>query len=253
MIASLMMYLRPELANATHRLWDAIRQHLTDAGIRCPEQLDQQTKEISVWMDPELVLSQTCGMPYRLWLRDQVHLVGTPDYGLDDCPAGYYRSAIVVRQDDPRNQLAQFQEAVFAYNQTHSQSGYAAPHWHIHPHGNWFTNRLQTGQHRLSALAVAENKADIAALDAMSWQLMQRYEPFTSRLRVLEWTDPTPGLPLITGKCNNPDVVFEAVQRGINDLEESDRKALSLKGLVKIPISDYLAIKNPPGDYPITG
>jgi len=71
-------------------------------GIDSPEKLSQDAEEFSVWRHPELVLSQTCGMPYRIWLHGHVELVGTPNFGIDNCPAGYYRSALVVRADDAR-------------------------------------------------------------------------------------------------------------------------------------------------------
>ena len=175
MIASLMMYLRPQLVDAHDRFWVLIRQNLADAGIDAPAQLSQDADEFHVWKHPQLALSQTCGMPYRLWLHDKVSLVGTPDYGLEECPPGYYRSALVVRKSDRRSDPTAFRDAVFAYNQTFSQSGYAAPYWHLRPHGFWFDNRLHTEQHLLSAKAVAEGRADIASLDGTSWRLMEKY------------------------------------------------------------------------------
>lgn len=245
MIASLMMYRRAALDGAHIRLWDLIRHELSTRGMDAPTALSQDTEEFSVWRDPDLVLSQTCGMPYRIWLHDTVHLVGTPDYGLDGCPAGYYRSALVVRSDDPRSTVAAFRDGIFAYNQTFSQSGYAAPYWHLHPHGFWFENRLHTGQHLLSATSVAEGRADIAALDAVSWRLMQAHEPFAQKLRVLDWTAPTPGLPLITGAKNDPELVFDAVAAAIAALDAADRSALGLRGIVAIKKAEYLAVRNP--------
>ena len=248
MIASLMMYRRPELAGVHNRYWALIRQNLTEAGIDSPAELSQEAEEFNVWQHPELVLSQTCGMPYRIWLHDRVALVGTPDFNLQDCPPGYYRSAIIVRADDPRKHIEEFRDAVFAYNQTFSQSGYAAPYWHVIPEGFWFENRLHTGQHLISARAVAENRADIAALDGVSWRFMQEYEQFASALRVLQWTSPTPGLPLITAKSADPQKIFGAVERAINQLRRNDREKLGLAGIVRIPQADYLAIPNPPAD-----
>lgn len=246
MIANLMMYARTELAAETNRLWKAIRAALGDNGIRAPDTLSQDTLEFAVWTDPTLVLSQTCGMPYRLWLHDRVSLIGTPDYGVEDAPAGYYKSAFVVRTDDPREALPEFETATFAYNQKFSQSGYAAAYAACKPFGFWFKDSLQTGQHRGSAQAVAEGRADIAALDAVSWSLMRRYDRFADHLRVLTWTTPTPGLPLITAQHDLSERMFDAVQEAICTLSVTDRETLLLKGLVHIPIAHYLAVPNPP-------
>jgi ABC-type phosphate/phosphonate transport system substrate-binding protein len=245
MIANLMMYQRPQLVAAHTRYWALIRKHLTAVGIPSPETLSQDAEEFFVWNHSELVLSQTCGMPYRTWLHDKVQLVGTPDFGLADCPAGYYRSAIIVRADDTRTQVTDFKDAVFAYNQTFSQSGFAAPFWHLKPSGFWFENRLHTEQHRQSAQAVATGRADIASIDAVTWRDIEIYEPFARTLRVLEWTKPTPGLPLITALGNDADLVFGAVQRAISDLDADCKTQLGIKGIVKIPKNDYLNVRNP--------
>ncbi|QDG77630.1 phosphate/phosphite/phosphonate ABC transporter substrate-binding protein [Labrenzia sp. PHM005] len=246
MIANLMMYQRPQLVGAHNRFWALIRTALRERGIDSPETLSQDAEEFSVWRDPKLVLSQTCGMPFRTWLHEDVALVGTPDYGLEGCPPGYYRSALVVRDDDPRDTLDAYRDACFAYNQHFSQSGYAAPYWHLMPRGFWFENRLHTEQHLNSAHAVAEGRADIASLDAQSWRLMERYEPFAKQLRVLDWTEPTPGLPLITALKDQSAAIFGAVEQAITSLGDEDRSLLGVKGIAMIAKENYLAIPNPP-------
>ncbi len=248
MIASLMMYARPELADAHNRYWALIRENLHDAGIASPANLSQNAEEFHVWQHPDLVLSQTCGMPYRLWLHGKTALAGTPDFGIAGCRPGYYNSAIVVRRDDPRESVSAFRDARFVYNHTFSQSGYAAPYWHVRPEGFWFEDRQQSGGHLHSARTVAAGGADIAALDAVSWRLMLEYEPWASDLRVLAWTAPTPGLPLITAPGRNADLIFNAVARAIRQLRVDDRARLGLKGIVRIAPDAYLAVPNPPAD-----
>jgi ABC-type phosphate/phosphonate transport system substrate-binding protein len=245
MIANLMMYQRPELVEAHAGFWTLIRKHLAAAGLDSPEALSQNAEEFFVWKHPDLVLSQTCGMPYRTWLHDKVQLVGTPDYGLVNCPAGYYRSAIIVRADDARTAVAAYRDAIFAYNQTFSQSGYAAPFWHVKSEGFWFENRLHTDQHIESARAVATGRADIASIDAVTWRNIETFEPFAADLRILAWTKPTPGLPLITALGNDAFLIFEAVRAAIEELDERSKSQLGIRGIVKIPKEDYLEIANP--------
>ena len=247
MIASLMMYARPELADAHDRYWQLIRAAMSERRMESPIALSQDAEEFDVWNAPDLVLSQTCGMPFRLWLHKNVTLIGTPDYGVRDCPPGYYRSALVVRATDPRNKLAEFRNSVFAYNQTFSQSGYAAPYNHIAGKHIWFENRIQTSGHLMSAKAVATKQADIASLDAVSWRLMRKYEEFADQLRVLEWTEPTPGLPYIAAAGADRHAIFDAVSNAITRLKPADQAALGIRGLIRIPEKDYLAIPNPEG------
>ena len=103
MIASLPMYDRPETAAANDRLWAGIRDRLRAEGLPAPEALIHGASDLwPQWTSPDLVLSQTCGYPYRSRLHGQVLLVGTPDYGVDGCAPGHYRSVFVARADDPR-------------------------------------------------------------------------------------------------------------------------------------------------------
>lgn len=244
MIANLMMYARPELEEAHNRYWQLIRKHLTGHGISSPLTLSQDADEFDVWKHPQLVLSQTCGMPYRLFLHGSVNLVGTPDYGLADCAPGFYRSALITRADRKPAPLASFANATIAYNQTISQSGYAALINHANCHGVSLKPSLQTHSHLQSAFAVADGRADLAALDAVTWRLIEKYEPVASDLAVLEWTEPTPGLPYITAL--DPAPVFDAVSRAIAELPAAMRQSLGIRGLVKIPASEYLKVPNPP-------
>ena len=245
LIASLMMYERPQLEQAHQRLWSLIHRELGDRGIAGPVQLSRPTDEFSVWSDPDLLLSQTCGMPYRTWLHGKVQLVGTPDYDLEGCQPGYYRSAWVVRRNDPKKALTEFAQSIFAYNKPFSQSGYAAAYWHTWAENFWFTRKFQSGAHRQSAEAVADGRADIAALDAVSWRLIQQYDHVARQLRVLEWTDPTPGLPLITSLSQNRCLIRDAVVSALEKLPDSDCSAIGIKGLVTIASEDYLALANP--------
>jgi ABC-type phosphate/phosphonate transport system substrate-binding protein len=245
MIASLMMYNRPELEDAHNTYWALIRNHLADAGIESPASLSQDDEEFSVWKHPALVLSQTCGMPYRLFLHGKVHLVGTPDFALDGCPPGYYNSAIIIHRDNRGSPLQAFANEVFAYNQTISQSGYAAILNHASAQGITFTNPAQTHSHLLSAQAVAEKRAAIASIDAVTWRLIQRYESFVSELTVLDWTEPTPGLPYVTAITQNPTTVFNAVKAAIDELPQAARERLGITDLVDIPDEKYLSIPNP--------
>jgi len=236
------------LRDAHARYWSSIRVGLTAAGIDSPEQLDEITDEVDAWHDPTLVLSQTCGMPYRLGLHKVVQLVGTPDFAVEGCPPGYYRSALVVRRNDTRTNAADFEHGTFAYNQADSQSGFSAPYFHTKPLGFWFSNRTCSGGHLESAEAVAAGVADIAAIDAVSMRLITRYSSSARHLRILEWTAPTPGLPYITSASTRADDIYQAVSAAISNLSAQDRAALGIVGLVKIPSSEYLSIPNPPPD-----
>ncbi len=240
MIAMLGMYDMPALQAANDRLWNLIRAQLGSG----PEHLTRDKDVWTVWRDPKLILAQTCGMPFRTRLHGHVQLVGTPDYGLPGCPPGYYCSVFVSRNDDDRD-LAGLSTGVFAYNESLSQSGWAAPITHmtqanLHPAG-----LLETGGHALSAQAVADGKADFAALDMLTWLMLQQHSNLGTKLRELARTTPTPTLPYITSMGQNPQVVAGAVRAAIDQLCDDDQRLLHIRGLIDIPAAHYLAVPTP--------
>ncbi len=242
MIAMLGMYDMPALQGANDRFWQLIRANL-DYG---PDQLTRNLDCWEIWQSPDLLFAQTCGMPYRTRLHDQVALIGTPDYGLPDCPPGYYQSILVVHTDANGETLADFAASTFAYNDSVSQSGWSGPMTHLRAANLSCGSLLETGGHAASAQAVAEGKADMAGLDALTWMMLQEHATFTDRLRVIAKTTPTPGLPYITAKTQDTGKLSQAVHAAIDALSPSDRDLLHLKGLVSIDAASYLAIPTPP-------
>lgn len=251
MIASLPMYDRPEMAGATDRFWALIRDRLRAAGHPAPDALTRRGRIADHWTAPDLILSQTCGLPYRTGLHGRVTLVGTPDYALPGCRPGYYRSLLVARLDDARNSPAAFQDAPLAYSDPDSQSGWAALANHAAELGLRLRPALRTGSHAASARAVVAGTADWAAIDAMTWRLLQRWEPCTASLRVIGATPPTPGLPLIAGPGADAAALRAAIRGAIAALAPPDRAALGLAGLADIPAETYLAVPVPPPPRPV--
>ncbi|RBI74692.1 hypothetical protein DQW77_07090 [Roseovarius sp. TE539] len=242
MIALLPMYDRPETRAANDSLWQEVRNRLGYG----PEKLSRGTGLWDAWQSRDLVLAQTCGYPYRARLHGKVMLVATPVHDLSECPAGHYFSVFVVRRGDPRQNLRDFADAVLAYNNALSQSGWAAPQNHARGLGFGFSNTLETGGHVESAQAVAEGRADIAALDVVTWTLAQRHDAFCADLRVIDRTAPTPALPFITAPGNRADTIRTALGDAIGALSPIHRKSLCLHGIVDIPAARYLEVPTPP-------
>lgn len=246
MIASLPMYDFPDCGQANDRYWVGIRDALRQAGIGAPDALSRGMPDFMAhWMRPDLVLSQTCGYPFRAMLQGRVTLIGTPDFGLEGCPPGYYQSLFVVRRGDARDEVMAFCDAQFAYNDAMSQSGWAAPQTHAAGLGFRFKPAMQTGGHALSARAVLEGHADIAAIDAMTWALLKRNDAAMAGLRVVGRTEPTPCLPYIAALGAKHRLVFDAVAAAIAGLDAADRDTLGMKRILYIPAVAYLAVPTP--------
>ncbi len=236
------MYDMPAIQPANDRFWSRIRAHLGFG----PQNLTRDADPWDIWQAPDLVLAQTCGLPFRSRLHEIVNLVGTPDYALPGCPPGYYNSVLIVRANAVGHTEQDFSGGVFACNELLSQSGWAGPMTHLNALGVEFSDVIKTGSHAASALAVAEGRADLAGVDAVTWNLLCEHDTVVGALRELNRTRPTPGLPYVTARGNDPETIAKAVRAAILDLNKRDRVALHLAGFVGIPKKDYLSVPTPP-------
>lgn len=247
-IVSLPMYDWPELQIYNDRFFEELRRSLLSQGFMPPEQMDRSSDRLDTWLDENLLLSQTCGLPFRTVLKDKVSLVGTPAYGLN-CGAGSYYSVVIVHQDSQIEQLDDLKNMTFAYNEKGSQSGYAAllhTLSSIKDAPQYFTSSFQSGSHRQSIQDVAEGRADFAAIDALSWELALRHEPSAQKLRVIASSEPTPTLPYITAlrPRREQDKIHMAVVDAMVSLDEDTREALLFIGFAPMQASDYQVIED---------
>ena len=240
MIASLPMYDRPETATAHDRLWANFR----DAWPGAPADLTRGGNPWNHWRHSELLLSQTCGLPYRARLHGTVRLVGAPVHDLP-CQDGHYFSTIIARADDSRTTLVEFADACPAVNDPLSQSGWAALDAKARDEGFRFSKHVLTGSHAASANAVANRVADIAAIDAVSWKYIKKFDSLATVLKEIVRTPPTPALPYITAMAQNACKVFDTLQSAIQNLEDTDKDLLCLTGLARIRARDYLEMPMP--------
>jgi len=223
-------------------LWFLIRRALGYG----PDALTDSEDPWPIWQSPDLLLSQTCGYPYRAKLHGTVILVGTPDYGLDTCRPGYYRSLIVARKSESRCRLKAFDGATFAYNDALSQSGWAGPALMMEEQGITPRALVKTGSHAGSITAVAKETADFASIDAVTWSLAQQTDmEIMEHVHVIDQTPETPGLPFITAPGRDIGALRGAIETAIAQMPGNLRRHLPLRGLVTLPAEDYLAVKTP--------
>ncbi len=235
MIASLPMYDRPENRDAHDALWDGIRRALGHG----PDRLERDIDYVEGWGRPDLLLGQICNLPYRAAFADKVTRIACADYGLPDTPAGYYHSVFITRREDAPRGLAPAVLGRFAYSDALSHSGWGAPLASITAQGLTFHTTLPTGAHIQSARAVASGRADLAAIDAVTWRMLQNWEPFTQDLAVVGRTGLSPGMTFITAKTNDTAPILAALQTALIGLAPGHTKTLGLHGIKVLPDSAY--------------
>lgn len=202
-LASLPMYLahRPAVA----ALWELLRQALADAGMeRLPPDLTWPQDYHAHWLEADLLLSQTCGYPFTDDLSGKVQLLGAFAYDAPQCRGIACRSVLVARAEHGHLGLEGFRGLRAAFNAANSQSGYNAFRALVAPlaiQGRFFASALETGGHGASVAAVRAGRADLAAIDCVTYAALARYTPQAIEgLCIVATTEAYPGLPLITAR-----------------------------------------------------
>jgi ABC-type phosphate/phosphonate transport system substrate-binding protein len=247
LIAALPMYDGPGTARANDAIWAAIAARLRERGVAAPERLKRGGDLAPLWRSPNLVFGQTCGYPYVKDLRDSVALIATPEYDFPGCDGVSHRSFLVRQAGDPRRSLEAFRGGVAALNAWDSNSGMNLFRATIAPLADgrtFFGAAVTTGSHRASLEAVADGRADLAAIDCVSFALMRRFEAgLAAKVAVVAESPLSPGLPFIAS-ARLPEATVsrarEALFAALADPELAQARAsLGLIGARPTAPADY--------------
>ncbi len=203
MIASLPMYDLPEIRRTTDAWWAGLARALRRQGIAAvPEALSRGGAFGAEWRDTELLLSQCCGWDLTHEAGVHLRVVATPVYAAPDCTGSSYRSLLLVRVDDPATNLDDLRGRRCAVNMPGSQSGYNTLRYALAPlarGARFFDAVIEAGSHAASLAAVQSGRADLAAIDCVTFALLARQRPAaTAGLRVLVRSRRAPALPYVT-------------------------------------------------------
>lgn len=245
-LASLPMYDAPREARAA--FWRAVRDRLQTDGIEAPRDLAEPGDDLEAhWLSPDLLFSQTCGLPLSTSLRDHVVLLGTPHYAAPGCEGPLYRSLLVVRQDDPALTISALRGRRAAVNAFGSHSGASQLFGSLTPSdraAGFFGETLVSGSHLASLDVVRSGRADVAAIDCVTFAIAARDKPqAVAGLRIVGRSPVAPGLPFIASKRFDPNVVARlraALTGAIRDPALAEvRGALMMSGVSFLPAEAY--------------
>ncbi|MBZ9721810.1 PhnD/SsuA/transferrin family substrate-binding protein [Mesorhizobium sp. AD1-1] len=198
-----------------------------------PDELDFHR----LWLHPLLLFAQTCWGPMELGLSRHVQVVGQPSYDAYEGGQGeLYSSALVMRiGEGPEVRSPADGSALipldlirgkrFTFNSLDSMSGIIALTRDLQAAGEGldiFSSRSESGGHRASIVAIAEGRADVAAIDCESWALAQRFEPAARKVAIVGWTGRRKGLPFITARAT-PEKTVRAMREALAGLSEQPR------------------------------
>lgn len=216
-IASLSMYDWPEARSWVDDRWRCLHTALAGAGLHPPDSLNRHIDTKEAWLHPQLWLGETCTWPLATALAGRVRYVATEIHDAPGCRPGGYRSVVVARRgtpvDPPTGRQAHLPNMSgattrMAANSADSLSGYRALLADCAKVGTTPPRTvLWTGAHRASVRAVCEGRADLAAIDCVTWSLALNHEPAARDLVVVGWTAERPALPLITALATDETTI----------------------------------------------
>lgn len=189
--------------------------------------LDRDTPVEVQWRNPDLLVSQACGLD--LFLTDApIEPLLAPVFELD-CEDGCYYSHLVGAAD-----------GVAAVNSLSSRSGLStlltmAKQGRCKP-----TALLVTGSHRASLAAIREGSADMACIDAVTWGILERDAPDEVRgVPVLARTTSAPAPPYVVREGRGYEVADRIGAAMASAATRVAREALLIRGVMPVALDDY--------------
>lgn len=167
---------------------------------------------------------------------------------LNDLGQPFYRSAIIVRDDSPIQQLTDLRGKTFAFGDVHSTSGNLIPRDFLFRNGISLFDLLRfenLDSHDAVAKAVLKGKVDAGAVKDV---VAQRYR--AHGLRILALSEPIPGVPIVAGPDAPPQLVSALRQAllGIDPKDPDQSRAMAdwdpefRNGFVAAQAEDYQSI-----------
>ena len=237
-----------ELQHAWQALFNQFRR-LLDDGEQLDENLVFDAGE-SVLRDPELFIGHTCGYPLMKHLQDAVTPFCVPVFNVNGVEGNSYSSRFIVAAESDIGSLAECAGRIVAINNRDSNSGMNVLRHAIaklNPAGTFFTSVISSGGHLQSLTAVAEKRADVAAIDCVSFQFIEdRWPELTAQVRGIGDSVKTCGLPLVLPNANLPSTDTQQIRAALNEaLKQVNprlRQQLHLSHFASASFDDYQGI-----------
>ena len=217
--ATLAWYELPETAAIIDRLWSGLARHLEAAGVApVPPSLSRPTEPHEALDRDDLILGQICGYVAGGVGRDRIVPVATLRHAAAGCEGTSYRALVAVRASSGVERFEQLAGARAVINDPLSHTGCNALRARVAELGGdrFFGSIAVSGAHVASVEQVRAGAADVAAIDCITWALLERYRPAAlDGLAILERLPPAPSPPLITGPLGAAQLA--ALRQGLAD------------------------------------
>jgi ABC-type phosphate/phosphonate transport system substrate-binding protein len=199
---------------------------------------------------PSLWFGQTCGYPLMTGLRDTMTPISVPVFNVDGCNHTSYSSLLIVAEDSEINTLEQCRGLRAAINTIDSNSGMNVLRHAVatfNRQGKFFSEIRISGSHLQSLTEVADQRADIAAIDCVTYRFIEDTWPdLAARVRSIGFSAKTCGLPFVMPKPderkNSLDGITEYLNRALSLLDNNHKKRLHLNRFEQVNIGEFQGI-----------
>ena len=173
--------------------------------------------------------------------------LATPLTSADGADGPRYRSKIIVHETSNATGLEDLRRKICAVNGPDSHSGMNALRAMIAPISEgrpFFAEVRESGAHIDSIAMVANGEADVAAIDCVTYALLERHRPAAvAGVRVLSHTEFGPGIPYVARTTTDPKTIEQMRGAIVDAFDEPDLKealdALFLIGVTVLPKDSY--------------
>jgi ABC-type phosphate/phosphonate transport system substrate-binding protein len=204
----------------------------------------------SVLRDSRLFIGHTCGYPLMNHLQDAVTPFCVPVFNVNGVEGNLYSSRFVVAADSDIGSLTECGGRVAAINNSDSNSGmnvFRHAIAKLNPAAPFFASVINSGGHLQSLTAVAEKRAEVAAIDCVSFQLIEdRWPELVARVRSIGDSIKTCGLPLVLPNTSLPSTdtrrILVALNEALNQVNPGVRQQLHLSHFAPVGFDDYQSI-----------
>ena len=232
--------------------WQQLFEHFFDL-IKPAFELDRCLKFETgqkVLNDPALWFGQTCGYPLMTSLRDTLTPFSVPVFDIRGCDHTSYSSLLIVPVNSRITTLQQCEGLRAVINTRDSNSGMNVLRHAVadfYRQGTFFSEIKISGSHLKSLTEVANQRADIAAIDCVSYQFIEESWPeLAARVRSIGFSAKTCGLPFVMPNSgvgnNNLDGITKNLNQALSLLANKHKERLHLEAFEKVDIDEFQGI-----------
>lgn len=242
------MYDFAEIRSATEGFWYGLQSKLDSLGLsEAAISLVKPDDLPAFWGHSDLLLGQTCGYPFKTGLCGHAQYVATPCYRTPFSRGTTHKSVIIAHRDSGIESVADARGKICAINMADSNTGMNLLRLEVaklQPPSPFFARVYETHAHRKSMKAVATGEADIAAIDCVTFSLIDQIDKNTTgAIKIISQTEESPALPFITSSKTDErtlSALREALQMVIQDPNQRDHlKILMIEDFVILPEQAY--------------